>query len=120
MYRALLLGITYHIFASSLCLCVLAPAWAADASPDNDARWWPVQAVPKAIVRLEPDDLPSPYASSAMMAQSVAGLAAKAVNEGRGEELVWIGDGNANHEAWLARLLVRHPDLEVRRDVGLW
>ena len=43
-------------------------------------------------MRLEQNDFPSPRVSYEMMAQSVAGLAAKAVNEGRGDELVWIGN----------------------------
>lgn len=46
-----------------------------------------------------------------MMVQSVAGLAAKAVNEGRGSEMVWVDNGNVDDERWLARLLAGHPDL---------
>ena len=100
-----------HICITLLCSCFLisiAASFATDAASDDDARWWPVQAVPKAMVRLEPNDFPcAAVLSYAMMAQSVAGLAAKAVNEGSGDELVWVGNGNANDEAWLARLLVR-------------
>ena len=80
----------------------------------------PVQAVPKTLARLEPNGFPAPRVSYEMMAQSVAGLAAKAVNEGRSDELVWIGNGNANDEAWLARGLVRHPGWKMRGNVGLW
>ncbi len=29
-----------------------------------------------------------------MMLQSIAGLAAQAVNEGRGDEMVWVDEGN--------------------------
>src|SRR5688572_9667171 len=97
------------ICIASLYLCALVPvatSLAADATSESEARWWPVQAVPNALVRLEQNDFPSPRVSYEMMAQSVAGLAAKAVNEGRGDELVWVGDGNE----WLARRLVRHPD----------
>jgi hypothetical protein len=39
-----------------------------------------------------------------MMAQAVAGLAAKAVNGGRGDELVWVESGNRDVEDWFARL----------------
>jgi hypothetical protein len=56
----------------------------------DENRWWPVQAMPKGLVRLQ-KDLPAPRASCDMMAQSVAGLAAKAVNEGRADEMVWVG-----------------------------
>ena len=43
-----------------------------------------------------------------MMVQSVAGLAAKAVNEGRGDELVWVGTEHLDVEEWLRRLLASH------------
>ena len=123
MNRRMLRPLIHYVGMMSLCSCALLPtlaSFAADATSDNDARWWPVQAVPKALVRLEQNDFPSPRGSYEMMAQSVAGLAAKAVNEGRGDEMVWIGSGNANLEEWLDRLLVRHPDLEMRGVVGLW
>jgi hypothetical protein len=55
-----------------------------------------------------------------MMAQSVAGLAAKAVNDGRGDELVWVDTDNADVEDWLARLLKRQPQLELRGVFDPW
>jgi len=59
---------------------------------DHESRWWPPQAMPKALVRTpNGNDFPAPRASSEMMVQSVAGLAAKAVNDGRGDEMVWVG-----------------------------
>jgi len=82
-------------------------------------RWWPVQAMPKALVRLQ-NEYPEPRAASKMMAQSVAGLAAKAVNEGRADEMVWVGSDNIDVQDWFARLLKRHPQLELRGAVGLW
>lgn len=82
-------------------------------------RWWPVQAMPKALVRLQ-NDLPAPRASCEMMAQSVAGLAAKAVNEGRADEMVWVGTGNIDVEDWLARRLKRLPQLQLRGAFALW
>jgi hypothetical protein len=107
---------------ASLCSCALVPvaSCAADATSDSEARWWPVQVMPKALVRLEQKDFSSAPASSEMLAQSVAGLAAKAVNEGRGDELVWIGSASADLEAWLDRLTARHRDLEMRGAFGLW
>lgn len=60
----------------------------------DENRWWPVQAMPKGLVRLQ-NDLPAPRASCDMMAQSLAGLAAKAVNEGRADEMVWVGTDNS-------------------------
>ena len=123
MNGRMLRPLIHYVGMMSLCSYALLPtlaSFAADAISDNDARWWPVQAVPKALVRLEQNDFPSPRSSYEMMAQSVAGLAAKAVNEGRGDEMVWIGSANAGLEEWLDRLLGRHPDLEMRGVVGLW
>ncbi|MCC7376748.1 MAG: hypothetical protein IT581_18960 [Verrucomicrobiales bacterium] len=103
---------------SSLALVVLLFPFRAAA---DENRWWPVQAVPKAVVRLEnPGGCSSAHAACEMMAQSVAGLAAKAVNEGRGDEMVWIVTGNADVEDWFARRLQRQPELEQRGTFGLW
>jgi hypothetical protein len=118
----------FRVIAKLICIALLSPCalipigvgFAADAASDNDARWWPLQAVPKSLVRLQQNDFLAPRTSYDMMAQSIAGLAAKAVNEGRGDEMVWIGNGNANDEAWLARLLVQHSDLKMRGSVDVW
>ena len=85
------------------------------------SRWWPVQAVPKALVRTtNQSQFPSPRASHEMLAQSVAGLAAKAVNKGRGDEMVWVATDSVDVEDWLARWLKRHPEVELRGTLGLW
>jgi hypothetical protein len=77
--------------------------------------------MPKALVRTaNQNEFPSPRASYEMMAQSVAGLAAKAVNEGRADEMVWVGTDNVDVEDWFARLLKRQPQLEMRGVFGLW
>ncbi|MGA2093770.1 MAG: hypothetical protein ABSH16_10245 [Sedimentisphaerales bacterium] len=87
----------------------------------EESRWWPVQAMPKAIIRLEDvNTSPDIKLSYDMTAQSVAGLAAKAVNEGRGDEMVWVRTGNVDMEDWLARLMKREPQLETRGVFGLW
>lgn len=88
-------------------ICVL-PGFAAE----SDDRWWPVQAFPKAVIRTaNQQEFPEPRAALQMMVQSVAGLAAKAVNEGRGDELVWVYNGDGDLEKWYARLLAAHPGL---------
>jgi len=94
----------------------------ADTSLGNGAGWWPAQAMPKALVRtVNQSQFPLPRASCEMMVQSVAGLAAKAVNEGRVDEMVWVGiDDNVDVEDWFARLLQRHPQLEMRGIFGPW
>ncbi len=54
------------------------------------------------------------------MVQSVAGLAAKSVNEGRGHEMVWVATDTVDMQDWLDRFLKRHPEVELRGTVGLW
>jgi len=61
-----------------------------------------------------------PRASHEILAQSVVGLAAKAVNEGRGDEMVWVATDNVDVEDWFARWLKRHPEVELRGTLGLW
>jgi hypothetical protein len=87
----------------------------------NEDRWWPVQTLPKVVVRTSnQQEFPAPRAALQMMVQSVAGLAAQAVNERRGDELVWVDDGNANLEDWYARLLVARPELRTPGTFGPW
>src|SRR5579859_2613539 len=87
----------------------------------NDDRWWPAQKFPHAIVRTtNQQEFSEPRVALQMMVQSVAGLAAMAVNEGRGNELVWVDNGGGDLEKWYDRLLARHPDLAVAGPVGPW
>src|SRR5882672_10398190 len=63
----------------------------SEASFNQQSRWWPTQAMPKRFVRTgNRNEFPAPHAAIEMMVQSMAGLAAKAVNDGRGDELVWV------------------------------
>ena len=88
---------------------------------DHESGWWPTQVMPKALVRTaNQNNFPAPRASCDMMVQSVAGLAAKAVNDGRGDEMVWVGTDNVDVEDWLARVLKRHPQLELRGVFDPW
>src|SRR5690349_509546 len=77
--------------------CELFLTFVSLSGTTDDNRWWPRQAMPKALVRLA-KDMPEPRAASDMLAQSVAGLAAKAVNEGRSDEMVWVGTDNIDIE----------------------
>ena len=104
---------------STICFALVFSPILFPARADEN-RWWPVQAMPKALIRLQNDQFPEPRAASEMMAQSVAGLAAKAVNEGRGDEMVWVGIDNIDVEDWLARRLKRQPQLELRGTFALW
>ena len=70
-------------------IAALVFAFASFLNAADEGRWWPVQAMPKALVRLEEvNKFSGDRASFEMTAQSVAGLAAKAVNEGRRDEMV--------------------------------
>jgi len=85
------------------------------------ARWWPEQALPKTVVRTpNQQEFPQPQLALQMMVQSVAGLAAKAVNEGRNDELVWVDNGNVDLEDWFARWLASHPEVNQTDTLKPW
>jgi hypothetical protein len=97
-------------------LCAL-PALARQ----SEDRWWPAQALPTALVRTSSQhEFPAPRAAHQMLVQSVAGLTAQAVNEGRGDEMVWVSEGNPDQEDWYARLLAGHPELRTPGTFGPW
>jgi GxGYxYP putative glycoside hydrolase C-terminal domain/GxGYxY sequence motif in domain of unknown function N-terminal len=105
----------------SLFLLVLCFQTAAVLAGPSQDRWWPVQAEPKAVIRTQSG--PEPFASRQaleMMLQSVAGLAAKAVNEGHGDEMVWVNNGNVDLEDWYARLRAKHPALRQTGTLSPW
>jgi hypothetical protein len=77
--------------------------------------------MPKGFVRSgSRNEFPAPHAAIEMMVQSVAGLAAKAVNDGRGDEFVWVGTDSVDVEDWLIRLQKRQPQLELRGVFDPW
>jgi hypothetical protein len=87
----------------------------------DEVRSFPTQVAPKGLVRATQDtESPDSGLAIQMMVQSVAGLAAKSVNEGRGDEMVWVATGNADMERWYARLQERRPPLEFRGVLGPW
>src|SRR6266404_4277365 len=84
-------------------------------------RWWPVQALPNGVARTEnQQEFPAPLLAVQMMVQSVAGLAAKSVNEARGDEMIWVQNGNIDLEDWHNRMLALHPEVEKRGTFGPW
>jgi hypothetical protein len=84
-------------------------------------RWWQVQTTPKAIVRTSnQQQFPEPRIALQMLVQSVAGLAAKAVNEGHGNELVWVNNGGGDLEKWYDRLIASHPHLATPGALDPW
>jgi hypothetical protein len=101
----------------AIALLIAIPVFAGE----EEKRWWPTQAFPKAVVRTtNQQQFPQPQVALQMMMQSVAGLAAKAVNEGRGDELIWVNNGDGDLEKWYARMLVQHPDLATPGTYEPW
>ena len=111
----------------SIALAVLALAVVLRAGTlpgmEADACWWPGQSLPAAIVRSTPSAEWKPQKAAnayRMLLQSVSGLAAKAVNEKRGDELVWIATGGEENEEWGRRFLAAHPRITVRDTLSPW
>ena len=101
----------------SLILLTLVPG----PAQADQSRYWPAEALPKGIVRTETDEqLPHPQAATKMLLQSLAGLAAQGVNEGRGDELVWTTSGNRDVESWYGQFMAAHPEIEFRGTFGAW
>jgi len=106
-----------HIPPLVMALLIAVPVLAGE----EENRWCATQAFPKAVVRTtNQQQFPEPRVALQMMVQSVAGLAAKAVNEGRGDELVWVDNGEGDLEKWYARLLAEHPGLATPGTYEPW
>lgn len=101
-----------------LAVCLFVFATVTQAA---DHRWWPTQTPPKAWVRTTNlGTFPAPYSIYHALVESAAGLAAKGVNQGRHDELVWITTGNVAFEHWRSLLVTRHPEWEDRGEVTPW
>ncbi len=107
--------------ARLLCFIVAVVAGSLEVFAGQDEeRWWPVQAVPKTVIRASTQpDAPEQRAGVDMLLQSAAGLAAKAVNERRGKEMVWIEAGG-DLERWLARFMAVHPSVIESEPLKPW
>jgi len=116
-------------FAPLLALALaLAPA---AGKAGQDGRWWPVQKAPRGVVKTDfvlfkplksanGKQLSPGLGPEHMMAESVAGLAAQAVNEGRLDEMVWIGLGSHKDYARWYKGMVRRLGLEERGTLKPW
>lgn len=79
-------------------------------------RWWPSQKAPAAVIKtVDPakfETVTSPNGKSTRdatdathnMVQSLAGLAARAVNEGTFDELIWIPHHRSSYDMWYQRI----------------
>jgi hypothetical protein len=89
------------IHALLLSVCLLA-GMATNAQQSIDA-WWPVQAKPRAMLVCEP----AGHVRDMNLAQSLAGLAALSLNEGKKGEAVWIKHERGLYETYYQQLLKR-------------
>ena len=96
----------FTIFAICFCSTVFA---------DED-RWWPEQTVPRSVVRTREHGDPA----HKMLVQSIAGLAAKRVNKGQGDEMVWVFNDNQDMELWYQAFLKRHPHVSAGETLTSW
>lgn len=98
------------MMASAAAMCLLLNAIHGAATPE-ELRWLPTQQPPKGLVRTHFDDMaagvgpdggtaPGSLGPEHMLVQSLAGLAAQAVNEGRFDEMVWVGLDNPSYALW--------------------
>lgn len=94
----------------------MGPSSSSKSNARDEARWWPVQSMPRTIALLRNGK----RAGEDFLAQSVAGLAARAANDRRGDELVWVETNNVDENDWLARLQKNQPQLKLRRPVDVW
>lgn len=98
----------------------------------EDHRVWPTQRAPRAVMRTTNMDtferVRSPQGClwsnphqgpTHVLAQSLAGLAAKAVNENRHDELVWIDLSSGSYPRWFDRT-VENLGIEVRGPIEPW
>ena len=120
-------------------LCfLLAAAPSLPGAGQDSPRWWPDQARPDALVTLPTETFApvEPFAGNEaghgtlgpehMLAQSLAGLMAQAVNEGRLDEIVWMEPGAneayvdaRDYQRW-KRMLMNRTGLEDRGDFTVW
>lgn len=104
-----------------LLLLIALAAASHSVSASDVSRWWPTQSLPKRILRTDSlEKLPAPHGPQHMLVQSLAGLAAKAVNEGRGGELIWVTTTHRDLEAWFGRFHTDHPEITVADPQSSW
>jgi len=104
----------------------------AMAAGAESLRWWPEQEMPKGLVTVETSEMKpvtEPCGKTVpslnlgpehMMAESLAGLAAQAVNEGRGDELIYVNLwDNVDYNRWRLNILER-TGIEDRGRQKIW
>ena len=82
----------------------------------DDAHWWPKQNKAKTLLIC---NVASEAYDKRMLAESLAGIAAWAVNEGLNDELIWIGAFHGSYPTWFEKLKIRQSFTEVI-ELSLW
>jgi hypothetical protein len=91
------------IFIHALLLSMYLLAGMATNAQQSIDAWWPVQAKPRAMLVCEP----AGHVRDMNLAQSLAGLAALSLNEGKKGEAVWIKHERGLYETYYQQLLKR-------------
>jgi hypothetical protein len=106
---------------SKLGMALALLAFIPGALGQTAERWWPVQKMPRSVVRTASmQDFPKPRLAFQMLAQSAAGLAAQAVNENRSDEMVWVYNGDGDLEKWFSRWLAANTNVTVSGTFKPW
>ncbi len=88
------------------------------AEPLNaDGRWFPTQKPPAQVYSTADA---SPSSVRLMLYQSLSGLAAKAVNEGRGDTMVWITRTNPESALWRGMYFRENPSVKDLGPLECW
>jgi hypothetical protein len=88
------------------------PIWCAEY---NQRYGWPLQKQPKSIIACKP----SKNIAEAMLLESLSGLAAKAVNEDRFNEMIWIDTNNQAYQK-IYRSTLNVLDISIVKEMDLW
>ena len=77
----------------------------------SDEFWWPEQKAPNKLISCTVDHNNN---RERILVESLAGIAAKAVNEGKNDEMVWITVGTTAAKEWFNRTLDRLAITEIQ------
>lgn len=111
------------LILTAAAISVVSPARAIE-------RWWPHQKSGKEILVINSESLKHPGAGPedylghgtplAMLVESLSGLAAQSVNEGTGDQLIWVAPrGKVSYAEWLERLTKR-TGMEKKPVEDIW
>ncbi len=109
------------ITMSIVSLNLFAMSSSSEGKDMNDEhRWWPIQKAPKGVVIAKVKMKSKRTAGEqALLIQSLSGLAAKAVNNGEFDELVWVDHKHDDYNKWYVKAKKR-LGFEERGNLNAW